>query len=288
MVIMCDDQQEPPPPPEPVQHVSVKPPAISNTNVKRWFTILESPFSLQLISTDVTKCCYVISSLPVEVLDKVPDDVITSNVYDTLKNNIIDQLVKPQQFNDLIQNNALTTRPTLYLQHLRSIGSNFNLTGDFLKIQFLNNMPSAIRPNLVAHQGSLDEIARTADTLLAYNYNSPGYNFISNHNQASSSFAPKSDQSVSYHVSHQSRSNHKPNYFNNSSQFIDYSSDNVPKNVCAFNNKQRPKICSYHIDYGHTAKRYCMLNSPSVQTLPDSRPTSRNSSPSPAKHNQSN
>ena len=104
-------------------------------------------------------------------------------------------------------------------------------------------MPSAIRSNLVTHQGSLDEIARTADTLLAYNYNSPGYNFISNHNQASSSFAPKSDQSVSYHVSHQSRSNHKPNYFNNSSQFIDYSSDNVPKNVCAFNNKQRSKIC---------------------------------------------
>ena len=282
------DYRTPPPESEPVQHVSVKPPAFSTASVKRWFTILESQFTLARITRDATKCCYVISSLPVEILDKVPDDVISSNVYATLKNNIIDLFVKPQpqQFNDLIQNNPLNTRPTLYLQQLRTLGSTFNLTDDFLKIQFLNNMPLAIRSNLVTHQGSLDDIARTADTLLAYNYNSPGFNYVQN--QPSSSFMQNSDNSVAYHVSNQSRSNYNPKFSNNSYKFIDYSSENVPKNVRAFNNKQKPKICSYHIYYGNNAKRckpYCILNNPSLQTLPDSRPSSRSSSPTPVKHN---
>lgn len=279
------NQPPPAPPAEPVQHVSVKPPAFSTTSVKRWFTILESQFTLAKISTHATKCCYVISSLPVEILDKVPDDIIASNDYDILKANIIELFVKPQpqQFHDLIQNNVLATKPTLYLQHLRSLGSSFNLPDDFLKVQFLNTMPPAVRANLVTHPGSLDEIARTADTMLAYNYNTPGFSF---YNNAGPSFASNNDKHASFHIAkNQTRVNSSQSWNASSFKNIDYSSDTVPKNVRAFNSKQKPRICSYHIYYGNNAKRcknYCILNNPSVQTLPDSRPASRSSSPSPS------
>ena len=139
-------------------------------------------------------------------------------------------------------------------------------------------MPPAIKANLVTHQGTLDDIAKTADTLMAYNYNTPNYSFsspIQSSPQDSTSFHVRSNRTNTNYTSTQQRQQRPGSNYNHSS---------VPQNVRAFNDQQKPQVCRYHLYYGKSPKRcrrWCMMNNPNVPTYPDSRPTSRSSSPAP-------
>ena len=115
---MADDENPPPPPPPPVAHVAVKPPPFTGKSVRSWFTVVESQFNLAHIVNDRTKCSHVLSAIPLDVLDKLPDEVVTDNNYTALKDRIVELYTKPQpqQFNDLLHCNVLATKPTLYLQ----------------------------------------------------------------------------------------------------------------------------------------------------------------------------
>ena len=283
---MSDD--EAPPPPPLAHHVAVKPPPFTGNSVRRWFTVLEAQFTLARITNDATKCTHVFSCIPVEVLDKLTDDVISENNYAALKDNIINLYTKPQpqQFNELLHCTVLATKPTLYLQQLRSHAASFNLPDNYLKIQFINAMPPAIKANLVTHPGSLDDIAKVADTLMAYNYsNPPDYPYapkmpamsVNDHN----SFHVRANDQPSHQYRTNSRSSSSYQNYSNPKQF-DYSDISIPHNIRAFNEKQRPNVCRYHIYYGKQAKRckrWCLLNNPNITTLPDSRPPSRSASP---------
>lgn len=276
-----------PPPagnPAPVQAISIKLPQFSPNFVKKWFVLLESQFTEARIVSDAAKCTHVFQNIPMDVFDKIPDDVITAKVYANLKEHIINLFVKPipQQFSDLLQCNVLSSKPSLYLQQLRSHASNWNLPDDFLKVQFINAMPASIKPNLIAHQGSLDEIAAFADTLMAYNIQPPSnFTFMENNNsQPVYHVSRRNDNYRNDNNAHQSRSsNHQnhPHPRNNNYQPPNYSSDSIPNNVRAFSDKQKPLVCRYHIYHGSNAKRckpWCFLNNPSLTTVPNSRPAS--------------
>lgn len=277
-------QASPPQNPQPagaagaaVQLVSVKPPQFSPNFVKKWFTLLETQFVDARITADATKCTYVFSNIPMDVFDKVPDEVINAKNYTNLKNYIINLYSKPipQQYSELIQCNVLATKPSIYLQQLRSHASNWNLPDDFLKVQFINAMPSAIKPNLIAHQGTLNEIADFADMLMSYNYQNVPQNFqMFNANVPTQSACHVSRQTS---TGQQNRNYPQSNNYSQSNNTVDFSNNAIPHNVRAFNSKQKPLICRYHLYYGQDAKRcksYCFLNNPSVKTLPDSRPQS--------------
>ena len=293
------DENPPPPPPPHVQHVSVKPPPFAGASVRRWFTIVEAQFGIARITVDATKCMHVISNVPVDVLDQLQDNVVLNNIYDDLKNAIINLFVKsePQIYNDLLNCNVLATKPTLYLQQLRSLASGWNLPDEFLKIQFINAMPPTIKPNLVAHQGTLDQIAQVADTLLAYNYNNnikpnqyhPNSN-ISNINYHDNDYQIEPPHHSVNQLHNQSSKSYQrqTGYNRTNDRQNNYRRDNVSSNdylshnVKPFKPNQKQQVCRYHLYFGHSAKRcknWCILNNPSIMTTPDSRPNSRFSSP---------
>jgi len=261
-----------------VNAVTVKPPPFTGSSVNRWFTILEAQFLLARITVDATKCLHVISNVPADVLEQLQDEVILSNVYDNLKTAIVNlyRKTEPELYNDLLNCNVLATKPTLYLQRLRSIASGWKLPDEFLKIQFLNAMPSNIKPNLVAHTGTLDQIAQVADTLLAYNYNHVRPNTSNNHYANTSNInyydhddmqdMNSSQHSINHTHSHrdQRQSNNRPNDRQNNFR---RDNDPTPLSLKPFAPNQKPQVCRYHLYFGHSAKycqNWCILNNRSL------------------------
>ena len=151
-----------------------------------------------------------------------------------------------------------------------------NLPPEFVKMYFLNAMPQNTRPNLVSCSFSLDEMAHLADNLLEYNYqNNPSY-MPNMHYQNVSNVNRSNDYSRSSHFTHGSTD------YKLSSSLSDFAATLIPIGVRAFNNKQRTKVCRFHLyngNYAKKCKRWCFKNNSSINTLPESRPSSRSASP---------
>lgn len=169
--------------------------------------------------------------------------------------------------------------------------SSLNLPDEFLKIYFINAMPTNIRPNLITKAGSLDEISLLADSLLEFNFGnmSPYVNYPMQFNPTSSqvnnTYQTPHTNRPHYQNNNSSHYNNHSNYNTeryNQNHFSQLASNDIPLSVRSFNGKQKPKVCRFHIYYGHSAKRckpWCILNNPSLNTLPNSRPPSRSASP---------
>lgn len=269
-----EDQQQPN---QPVQAIAVRPPPFSGNRIKGWFIVLESQFETSNINQSATKFRHVISNLPLDVCEKLSDADLTSNDYDALKEKLLNlhSRPEPQIFNDFISRPpCLNTKPSLFLQQIRTNASTWNLPDEFLKTYFLNAMPQNIRASLLTNNGTLDDIAKLADHLVEYSSSQMFTNFnqqpivnATHHNPKHNFTRNRPDHSAQY----QARS-----------QPTNYSTQDVPYNVRSFNPKQRPQVCKFHIYYGNQAKKckpWCILNNPNLTTLESSRPSSRSSSP---------
>ena len=248
--------------------VAIKPPVFDETAVARWFSIIESQFILANITVSSTKFHHVLSNLPVRVLNQVNDDVIQSACYDKLKTaltNLFSQS-KPELFDSLVTQNQITfTKPTQYLRELRKIATPLALGEDFLRIKFIKALPNNIRPIIATYDTStsLEELARVSDTLMSYNVTCGA-------------------QVNQVYTSRPSYSHRDPTGGN---MTVNYVHSSIPVGVRAFHDKQRPRVCRYHLYYGQNAKSckpWCMLSSSKVglNMLPSSRRPSRSSSPS--------
>lgn len=272
--------------------VAVKPPAFDETSVTRWFSIVESQFKLANITSASTKFHHVLANLPVKVVNQLSDAIISSPDYDTLKQALVTLFTrsKPELFDSLVsQNKILCTKPTLYLQELRKLAAPLEVTDDFLKIKFLKALPNTIRPLLVTYDSntSLEELARVADTLLDYSGASPVNNSVSlvsgQQTGTSSSYdVHRGRDVVQNHGGVYNRGSDTRPHTPRSSN--DYFNVSIPNSVRAFHSGQRPRVCRYHLYYGHSAKScrdWCILKSSQLKISPDSRPSSRSSSPAP-------
>ena len=161
--------------------ISVRPPPFTPNKTRAYFRILEAQFGNLRITTDDTKCRHLISNLPADVVDKLSDEEIKSNYFQAVKDRIISLYGKstPEVFNELLSlPSAIQTKPSLYLQQLRSKAFQLNLTDDFLKIYFIKALPDNIKPALITHNGDLDQLASLAYNLM--DYNSP-FNYTQNY-----------------------------------------------------------------------------------------------------------
>lgn len=314
--------------------VAVKPPQFDETCAARWFIIVESQFAIGRITSQVTKFHSCLSNLPMSVVSKLSENILTCNNYTTLKDSVIGIYAKasPELFDSIVsQNHVICTKPSLYLNELRKVASQLNvgLSDEFLKIKFLKGLPDSIRPLLVTHEAnSLEEIARVADTLIAYSSTNVNTSHVKYNNNFSDNSQSQGPPSHSMNNTHQSMNNpaqySQPMYnsnqynppmnnnasfnysnrnstpFNHSSRShsnqnssapsINYSDPSVPHGVRAFHENQRPQVCRSHLYYGNRArscKRWCMLSSTATNITPDSRPSSRSSSPAPSARFQS-
>ena len=258
--------------------VAVKPPPFDETSVTRWFIILESQFALANISVSSTKFHHVLANLPVRIINQLDDTVVTSQDFDKLKQALLTLFTKskPELFDSLVnQNNIMCDKPSTYLREIQRIGQQLGVDNEFLKLKFLKTLPNNIRPIVVAHDdgtSSLEELARVADTMLAFNVPSTNTSSVNTTQVNNANRGPNANVKV------------KGNYNVQNKGDSTYSKMNVPEGVRAFPDGQRPQVCRYHLYYGSKArscKRWCILSSTSHNVLPSSRPPSRSSSPAP-------
>lgn len=260
-------------------HVRVKPPAFDEGSASRWFQILESQFIIAKITTSTTKFHHALSNLPLNVMNQLDDALINSADYQTLKDKIIQLYTKPapELFDNIVsQHQLICQKPSVYLNELKKIAvqSNLGLSDEFLKIKFLKGLPDSVRPILATHNSaSLDELARVADTLMAYSPAQPNISQISHSNH-------NSPRAPDRYAGYSNPNYHNGPYRSTSSPHINYNNPTIPINVRSFNHKQRPHVCRFHLYYGPNArscKPWCMLSSTSSNILP----SSRSSSPAP-------
>jgi len=257
---------------EQINHMSVKPPHFDESAPSRWFTILESQFVLSKITASQTKFHHVIANLPTVVMAQLTDTQIASNDYETIKNDVIKLFTKssPELFDTIMSKTHITcTKPTLYLNELRKLANqaNLGLSDEFLKIKFIKGVPDSIRPMLATHAAdSLDELARVADTMLAYNPS-----------MSVSHVPPPRDCTPNPSSFNQA---HKPRITMNVKNFA---TDNIPYALRAFHATQKPQVCRAHLYYGNHArscKPWCILFQPKLKILPNSRSNSPARTPS--------
>ena len=137
----------------------------------------------------------------------------------------------------------------------------------FVKLKILKVLPSNIRPLLIIcdESTSLEELARIAETLLAYGSSTK---YESNDGNVS----VVESRSGSRSMSRNRDSFHRGLNSKASIQDNAYSRSTIPFGVrAAFNLGQWPKVCRYHLYYGDKAKscmRWCILSSTSSNILP--------------------
>jgi len=261
--------------------VAIRPPTFSPNKVNAYFKILEAQLQIANVTTPATKFRHLLSNLPIEVIDKLSDEQTTCEDYDELKQAVIAMYSKPnnQIFNELLAvPTNLATKPTIFLQQLKTNAAQLNLSDDFLKIYFIQSMPNHMRSTLVTHNGTLEDIAKLADTLVDYNVTPYNYGTSSN-----MSFMNPISQ-----VNARPQYSPRPQYHDNrysspSSNHHTYTAPSIPPSIRAFHDKQKPRVCRSHLWFGHQArscKQWCILNNNSLPLAPNSRPSSPH-------HNQS-
>ena len=268
--------------------VSVKPPPFDETSVTRWFNIVESQFILAGITQSSTKFHHILANLPVRIINQLSDNVVSTADYDKLQKALVALFArsKPELFDTLVsQNGIIMQKPTVYLQQLRKIAAQLDVKDDFLKIKFLKALPNTIRPLLVTYDPttSLEELARVADTLMAYSGDNTQSNVCA---VSENTYGQCNSASNVYHVQHNSDDRNRGLGNASRSSVPDFSHASIPTGVRAFHRNQRPRVCRYHLYYGSNAKsckKLCFLFSPQLKILPDSR----SSSPVPSYGSQS-
>ena len=245
-----------------VQQVSVKVPPFMETAVPAWFKIMEAQFHLARIVSSQTKFYHALSSLPPDVITRVPAAAIEDEDYPKLKDAIISsyEQTKPELFERLISTTTMTGRPSIFLQDISNAAKKLGITDDLVRHKFVQALPSSISPVVATQKElSLQQLGKLADELMP--------------------LAQSQCLAVQPEVTSKSPSS-------STSSTRTYSS--IPTGIRPFNSNQRPVVCRAHIYFGEkarTCKPWCRWpNKKNTSMLPSSRP----SSPAPASNNSEN
>lgn len=135
--------------------------------------MLESQFILAHVTVSSTNFHHVLSNLPHKIINQLSDDIISSSKYEHLKQALLSPFTrsKAELFYSLVnRNKIICDKPSTYLKELRNIGAQLGVGDAFIKLKFLNALPNNIRPlqETYDESTSLEELARVAETLLAY------------------------------------------------------------------------------------------------------------------------
>ena len=248
-------------------HVTVKAPEFIDTNPSAYFSILEAQFMLKNVSQSTTKFYNVISSLPPDVVGRLPPEVLDSASYDMLKETVIStyEKTKPEILSKLMRNHSISGRPSIYLNEMLTLASKIQLGDQVVRHQFIQALPPTISPIIASQKNlSLKQLGELADDLLPF-MNNQQVNVVNTQQQ--------------HH--RQSRA-HSP--FNNrpSRNFVDRATNDIPIGIRPYSANQRPVICRSHLYFGPKAKnckQWCRW--PQKQGL-SMLPNSRSSSPAPS------
>ena len=152
-----------------IQHISIKPPQFSQNFCNGWFEILEAQFVLARVQGTQTKFYNALSSLPADIVCKVPSEILSSKNYESLKKAVKDAFLqsKAEIFERLTAKTPVLGKPSQFLRDLRDQAGRVDVGDDLVRHRFLQAMPEAMRPVLAAQQSmSLTDLGKLADDLL--------------------------------------------------------------------------------------------------------------------------
>ena len=152
-----------------LQQINIKTPEFMEMAVNGWFSILEAQFHLRNITVSTTKFYTVISSLPAEVVAKIPIRILESKKYEEIKQSLIEahKRTKPELLDKLMSTTTITVHPSTYLQEMLSIAKRIGIGEEIVIHKFLQALPATIFP-VIASQKELSptQLGKLADELM--------------------------------------------------------------------------------------------------------------------------
>ena len=239
---------------ETAHSITIKPPQFCETSARGWFAVLEAQFKIKNIKKSSTKFYSALSALPPAIVTNIPEQILSDEKYDELKNNVIGvfEQTKPEIFEKLAQKTTMTGRPSLYLQELQTLARKAGIGDcqDSIRYKFLSALPQTIAPAVAAQTSvSLVQLGSIADELMPLHTSFCNLSLKSSDHKSE----PKQDRS--------------------SGKF----SPRIPFGLRPFSADQRPKVCRAHIyftDKARTCKPWCKFPNKSNCRMEPSRTTS--------------
>jgi len=233
-----------------IQHVAVKMPQFSQTNVNLFFKRSEAQFHISKITSETTRYYYVISALPDDIGEIVLTEASQHNPYQQLKNELksLCEKTKQSKLNDAFSTLSLCDdKPSVIARRVNKILSDAGITpnDDIVIHKILQALRPQLRDLLLAHSSdSLERFQHLADTVWA-----------AHHTKEIASISTPRARSPS------------PRWPTTAS---------IPRGLQPFHEGQTPRICRAHLYYGADAKTclpFCEF--PSQKQNPSHRDSSR-------------
>ncbi|XP_043521438.1 uncharacterized protein LOC122534652 [Frieseomelitta varia] len=133
-----------------------------------WFRHIEEQFAWNM--TDQAKYSFVLAHIGSKHAKKVSNVIWNppdKNRYDTLKKELIRNLcdLKSQRIQRLLEREVIGDRtPSQFLQHMRTLAGK-EVTDEFLRMTWVNRLPSTIRAIITPMDYPLNELATIADRI---------------------------------------------------------------------------------------------------------------------------
>lgn len=154
-----------------VSRVSIKVPPFWHESPEIWFAQVEAQFGITGTSTDVSKFNTVVGAIESRILTQVSQAVLNppaTQKYENLKSQILSTYEDSEhkKMSKLLSDMPLGDRkPSHLLNEMRRLGGD-NITDEFLKTLWLQNLPEQARAIISASAGDLTALAALADKIV--------------------------------------------------------------------------------------------------------------------------
>lgn len=170
------DMEHPPPIPTrstttEISRVAIKAPPFWKPNVQLWFMQMESQFVTAGITSEDTKFHYVMGAIESDVLNQVSDFLVnipSHNKYTLLKTKLIKEFSESEERKTrklLTELELGDKKPSCLLREMRQLAGQ-EISDQFLRNMFLQNLPIHVRAILTCSSDSLEALALMADKIL--------------------------------------------------------------------------------------------------------------------------
>lgn len=154
-----------------ISRVAVKIPPFWKPNVNLWFMQVESQFVTASITSEETKFHYVLGAIESDVLNQVSDFLTTlpaDRKYTRLKTKLIEEFSDSEERKARKLLNEIRLgdkKPSALLREMRQLAGT-DISEQFLRNMFLQNVPPQVRAILTCSKDSLESLALMADRIV--------------------------------------------------------------------------------------------------------------------------
>ena len=263
-------------------------PKFDGTLCEQYFRLADSQFKLHEISNPVTKYRIIYGLMDLEFSNRIPlKEVHEKEDYEALKAFLINHYneTKPEIYRRMLATKNLTGKPSEIMFKLKTYAQTIGINDDIVRMQFLNSQPNDIARILIGQNSmDLNALAKLADDIAGIsedphkinnvakvqnNYQQHyERNYQAEEEESETSYSNKYPRRENYHYYQEPQQVHNINNSNKHLAKKEYKNNGqtnnttinergivIPYSVQPFTADQRPKVCRFHLYYGHKARK---------------------------------